>query len=132
MKSLFTLVLLAFSTLGFAQNTGIVVGKVTDNAVNNEPLIYANISIKGTAIEASTDMTGLFHIENLADGDYTLICSFAGYETKELNIHVSAMEPTQIALSLNPSTVSLNDLAALGIDVAAAKDNGKTSVALNN
>ena len=132
MKSLFTIVLLAFSTLGFAQNTGIVVGKVTDNAVNNEPLIYANISIKGSDVEASTDMTGLFHIENLANGDYTLVCRFAGYETQELNIHVSAMEPTEIAISLKPSTVSLNDLAALGLDVAAVKDNGKTSVALNN
>ena len=128
MKSLFTIVLLAFSTLGFAQNMGIVVGKVTDNAVNNEPLIYANISIKGTAVEASTDMTGLFHIENLADGDYTLVCSFAGYETKELNIHVSAMESTEVTVSLSPSTVSLNDLASLG-NIATGND--KTSVASN-
>lgn len=131
MKSLFTIVLLAFSTLGFTQNTGIVVGKVMDNDVSNEPLIYANISIKGTAVEASTDMTGLFHIENLKDGDYTLVCSFTGYETKELNIHVSAMEPTEVAISLKPSTVSLNDLAALGIGFAT-KDSDKTSVALNN
>ena len=128
MKSLFTIVLLAFSTLGFAQNAGIIVGKVTDNAVDNEPLIYANISIKGTAVEASTDMTGLFHIENLADGDYTLVCSFAGYETKELNIHVSAMESTEVTVSLSPSTVSLNDLASLG-NIATGND--KTSVASN-
>ena len=129
MKHLITLLLLTFSGLGFAQNTGLIVGKVTDKELNNEPLMFASISVKGTAITADSDMTGLFLLENLAEGDYTLVCNFVGYESKELQIHVSAMQPTEVAISLAPTTISLNELAALS---SIAKKHDKTAVALNN
>ena len=128
MKHLITLLLLTFSGLGFAQNTGLIVGKVTDKELNNEPLMFASISVKGTAITADSDMTGLFLLENLAEGDYTLVCNFVGYESKELQIHVSAMQPTEVAISLAPTTISLNELAALS---SIAKKDDKTAVALN-
>ena len=129
MKHLITLLLLTFSGLGFAQNTGLIVGKVTDKELNNEPLMFASISVKGSAISADSDMTGLFLLENLAEGDYTLVCNFVGYESKELQIHVSAMQPTEVAISLAPTTISLNELAALS---SIAKKDDKTAVALNN
>jgi hypothetical protein len=129
MKQLFTLLLLTFSSLGFAQNMGLIVGKVIDKDMNNEPLVFANLSIKGTTIESTTDITGLFLLENLADGDYTLVCNFVGYETKELNVHVNSMEPTEINISLKPSTISLNDLVAIN---SVAKKEENTSIALNN
>lgn len=129
MKHLITLLLLTFSSISFAQNAGLIVGKVTDKELNNEPLMFASISIKDTAIASETDITGIFLIENLAEGDYTLVCNFIGYETKELTIHVSSMQPTEINLSLTPSTISLNELAALS---SVAKKDDKTAVALNN
>jgi hypothetical protein len=129
MKQLFTLLLLTFSSLGIAQNMGLIVGKVIDKDMNNEPLVFANLSIKGTTIESTTDITGLFLLENLADGDYTLVCNFVGYETKELNVHVNSMEPTEINISLKPSTISLNDLVAIN---SVAKKEENTSIALNN
>lgn len=128
MRPLFTLLLLAFSSLGIAQNTGMIVGNVVDKELNNGPLIYADISIKGTSVGSTTDMTGLFHIENLEDGDYTLVCSFVGYETKEVNVHVSSAQPTDINIQLAASTVSLNELASLG-NIATSND--KTPVASN-
>ncbi len=129
MKQLITLLFFIFSSVGFAQNTGLIVGKVTDKELNNEPLIYASISIKGTTITSDSDMTGLFLLENLADGDYTLVCNFVGYETKELKVHVNAMQPTEVHIALAPSTISLNELAALS---SVAKKDDKTAVALNN
>ena len=48
MKHLITLLLLTFSSIGFAQNAGMIVGKVLDKELINEPLIFANVSIKGT------------------------------------------------------------------------------------
>lgn len=129
MKQLITLLLFTFSSLGFAQNMGLIVGKVMDKDMNNEPLVFANVSIKGTAIESTSDITGLFLLENLADGDYTLVCNFVGYETKELQVHVSSMEPTEVKVSLAPSTISLNELASLA---SVAKKEDKTSIAINN
>ncbi|HEY5687312.1 MAG TPA: carboxypeptidase-like regulatory domain-containing protein [Yeosuana sp.] len=129
MKQLITLLLLTFSSISFAQNTGLIVGKVTDKELNNEPLMFASISVKDTAIASETDITGIFLIENLAEGDYTLVCKFIGYETKELTIHVGSMQPTEINLSLAASTISLNELAALS---SVAKKDDRTAVALNN
>tara|TARA_R110001583_G_scaffold63364_5_gene185605 strand:- start:4560 stop:4889 length:330 start_codon:yes stop_codon:yes gene_type:complete len=107
---------------------GMIVGNVLDKEYNNEPLLYANISIKGTSIQSTSDITGLFHIENLPDGDYTLICGFIGYDTKEVKVHVSAAQPAEVKIPLAASTVSLNELAALD-NIAIRND--KTSVASN-
>ena len=129
MKQLITLLLLAFSSISFAQNAGLIVGKITDKELNNEPLIFASVSVKGTAIASDSDISGLFLLENLADGDYTLVCNFIGYETKELIVHVNSMQPTEVNISLAPSTISLNELASLS---SIAKKDDKTAVALNN
>jgi hypothetical protein len=129
MKQLITLLLLTFSSLGFAQNMGLIVGKVMDKDLNDEPLVFANVSVKGTTIESTSDTTGLFLLENLADGDYTLVCNFVGYETQELKVHVNSMVPTEVKVSLAPSTISLNELASIA---SVAKKEDRTSVALNN
>ncbi|MDO7173516.1 carboxypeptidase-like regulatory domain-containing protein [Mariniflexile sp. AS56] len=113
MKQLIYTALLLFTALSFGQNTGFIIGKVLDNEVNNAPLVLANVSIKGTATTLNTDLTGLFIFENLKAGDYTLVCSFAGYETKEINVHVTDLEATEIKVSLSASTISLDELAML-------------------
>lgn len=115
-----------FATVSYAQNTGLIVGKVMDNELDNTPLVFANISIKGTSIEVQTDLTGLFVIENLEAGDYTLICSFSGYETHEIKVHVDALQPIELQVILNVSTVSLSELANL--TTIAQKDDKSTAV----
>lgn len=128
MKQLTFLSILLFTSLGFSQNTGMIVGNVMDKEFNSQPLVYANISIKGTSIESTSDITGLFHIENLDDGDYTLICSFVGYETKEIHVHVSSNQPTDVNIPLAASTISLNELALL---TNAAQKDDKSAAVLN-
>lgn len=113
MKQLFYTAIFIFSTFSFGQNTGLIIGKILDKELNNSPLVLANVSIKGTTTEANTDLSGMFVVENLKDGDYTLVCSFVGYETQEIMVHVDAFEPTEIKLSLAASTVSLLELASL-------------------
>lgn len=111
MKQLLTLVLLVFSTLSFAQSTGLVVGTILDKELENTPLAFANVQVKGTDIVSTTDLSGLFLIENLEDGDYTLTCNFAGYETKEINITVSSVKTAEVKLALSAQTFSLTTLA---------------------
>ena len=113
MKYLITLLLLAFTSLGFSQNSGIIVGKVLDKELNNEPLMFASISIKGSSIKSTSDVTGLFYIENLQDGQYTLVCSFPGYETKEIEVEVNGAQTSDIKLALAAKTIALNELASL-------------------
>lgn len=111
MKQLFTILLITISAVSFSQNTGLIVGKILDSELNNSPMAFANVQVKGTDIISTTDFNGLFLIENLKDGDYTLVCNFAGYKTKELEVKVVSDEPSEIKLILNAQTLSVNELA---------------------
>jgi len=113
MKQLILFSAILFSSFCFAQNSGSVIGLVLDEEVNNEPLMYANVSIKGTTLETSADTNGFFQFDNLADGDYILTFSFNGYETKELNVKVLSNQTTNVSASLMARTLALGDLVSL-------------------
>ncbi|MEM6684445.1 MAG: TonB-dependent receptor [Bacteroidota bacterium] len=86
MRQKFTLtlfLLFAFTVIGNAQN-GSIVGKVQDKEVNNDPLPFANITIKGSTKGTTSDFDGLYKLEGIAPGTYTLVFSFVGYETREV------------------------------------------------
>lgn len=127
MKHLICISILFFTAISFSQNTGLIVGKVMDSELNDSPLVLASVSVKGTNIESNTDLTGLFVIENLEDGNYTLVCSFVGYESKEIEVNVNTNNPTELNLSLKASTVSMDDLALLL--ASADSEDSKVTVA---
>ncbi|WNH08870.1 carboxypeptidase-like regulatory domain-containing protein [Thalassobellus suaedae] len=126
MKHLIYISLFLFTIFSFGQNTGLIVGKVLDKEMNDSPLVLASVLVKGTAIKSDTDLTGLFVIENLEDGDYTLVCSFVGYESQEIDVHVDSNEPSEVKLSLAASSISLNDLALV---MASADSDPRTTTA---
>jgi len=64
-----------------AQRT--VTGVVADGS--GEPLIGANVLVKGTTLGTITDIDGSFSLE-VPDGASTLVMSFTGYETQEMDI----------------------------------------------
>lgn len=68
-----------FSIFCFAGNTGKILGKVTDKATG-EPLISANVIVKGLKLGAVTDVNGDYFILNVPPGTYTLTVSMLGYE----------------------------------------------------
>ena len=128
MKQLIYTAIFLFTAFSFSQNTGLIVGKILDSELNNSPLVLANVAIKGSKTQVNTDLTGLFVIENLEAGDYTLVCSFAGYETKELKVHVDATKPAELTLSLAASTISLSELALI---TSVAQKDDKSAPVLN-
>lgn len=128
MKLVVTLFILSFTSLCFSQNTGMIVGKIMDNELQNSPLIFADIAIEDTSIKCNSDLTGLFVLENLKDGAYTLICSFVGYETQKINVTVISGQSTDVKLGLNASTVSVLELASIA---SIAQKEDKTASILN-
>ena len=126
MKKIFYLFIMLFATVTYSQNTGLIIGKVMDNEMDNAPLVFANMSIKGASTEVQTDLTGLFLIENLEAGDYTLVCSFPGYDTQEIKVHVDALQPIELQVILSASTFSLSELS--GFTTMAQKDDKSTAV----
>ena len=75
--------LLCFSVTVFAQTT--IKGKVQDES-NKEPLIGASIIIKNTTIGTVTDYDGEFSLKADQDLPLTLIVSYLGYITKEVEV----------------------------------------------
>ncbi len=118
MKYLATLFFIVFTSFAFAQDTGLIVGKVLDKELNNTPLAFANVSIKGSNLSVTSDFSGMFLLENLKDGKYTLVCNFPGYETKEIDVTITSNEPAEVELSLGSFTLP-------AIEVASAENNSK-------
>ena len=86
-----------------------IIGNVIDGDFN-EPLPFANVLVKETANGVTTDFDGKYNIE-LPPGNYSLIFSFVGYETKELNnINVGDNDYTYIDVVLNSVAQGLEEV----------------------
>lgn len=79
--SLLLFMLLCVVGMSYAQRT--VTGTITD--VNGESLIGANVLAKGTSTGTITDIDGSFSLE-VPDGNNTLVVSYTGYQTQEVDI----------------------------------------------
>ncbi len=111
MKHFFTVIFLGLASLTFAQGTGSIVGQLTDKDYNNEPLPFANVLIKDTAKGTTSDIDGLYALENLSPGTYTVVYSFVGYETVEIdNITVEANRVTTINVPMGASAAALDEV----------------------
>ena len=88
------LILFLFGTSVFGQATGSIVGKLIDKEMNDEPLPFANVLIKGTTKGTTSDFDGLYELDGLEPGTYTVVYSFLGYETVELTVTVEAVKVT--------------------------------------
>ncbi|WOI22929.1 TonB-dependent receptor [Nonlabens ulvanivorans] len=82
MKTLISILLLFFSVqIALCQQASIT-GEVTDS--NNTPLLGVNIFLKNTTKGVQSDVDGQFKIEEIKDGNYTLILSSLGFKTREI------------------------------------------------
>ncbi|MDG2058577.1 MAG: carboxypeptidase-like regulatory domain-containing protein, partial [Flavobacteriales bacterium] len=80
-KKIFTLLLVAFTTISNAQNT--FTSKIVDSE-NNEVLIGTTILLKGTTNGVNTNTQGSAILENIPNGKQTIIVSYIGYQEREI------------------------------------------------
>lgn len=104
------LLLISLSYVGFSQ-TGTIEGIVLDKELDNSPLPFANVFVKGTSLGTTTDFDGNFTLNNIPSGTYTIVFSFVGYETLSLdNVAVEPNKFTQLSVSLGPGTNLLDEV----------------------
>jgi hypothetical protein len=89
-KIVFILSLMICQTI-MAQDKGIIMGKLLDKEMNNEPLSFASVVIKGTVIGTETDLEGNFSL-SVNSGSYVLVFNFLGYKSLEVPITVISGE----------------------------------------
>lgn len=121
MKKVFYVILSMLSFAASAQTTGSIVGKLLDREMNDEPLPFANILIKGTTKGTTSDFDGLYRVDGLEEGTYTVQYSFLGYETVEIaEVQVIAGQETELNVPLSASQgVTLDEVVVIS---SAAKD----------
>jgi outer membrane receptor protein involved in Fe transport len=109
MKFKLIVTFLLFTVFGLAQSKGTVTGTLTDKDVNNEPLPFANILIKGTEMAVVTNETGKYTL-NLDAGSYIIQFSFLGYESVEEKIEVKSGETITLNKALGSGSYQLQDV----------------------
>lgn len=109
MKLRHLLITLFIFTLGYAQDKGTITGTVTDFDMNDEPMPFATVMVKGTGIGVNTDENGKYTLEVPA-GTHTITFDFVGYQTSEAEITIAAGETRTINQSISQGSVTLEQV----------------------
>ncbi|MGW8317554.1 MAG: carboxypeptidase-like regulatory domain-containing protein, partial [Bacteroidales bacterium] len=75
----------------YSQGRGSVKGQLTD-AQTGEPLMFANVAMKGTTMGTVTDEEGNYELLNIRPGTYTLVFSYLSYKDIEQDVQITAGE----------------------------------------
>ena len=100
----FLLLLLTTSSL-WAQNTAELSGKITDKTTQ-KPLIGADIYLKELKKGTNADTQGNFHLKGIPEGNYTILCSYLGYQTFSKKIYLKGQERLDISLKEQAEEIS--------------------------
>ena len=106
----FLIFITLLASLSLSQSGHYISGKVVDR--NNNPLFGANIILKGTFMGSTSDFDGLYRIDNIEPGKYTLMISYIGYKSQEIELYISKFEDTDDEEEDTESSFS----SKLGID----------------
>ena len=112
MRSIYILLLLVTTVFtAAAQEKGSIVGVLSDKEANGEPLPFATVQLKNTTQGGTTDFDGLYKIDNVETGTYTLVFSFVGYETLEIpDVSVESGKVTTVNAGLGASAATLDEV----------------------
>lgn len=125
-----------------AQDTGLLPaqnavlrGRVTD-ADNNRPLADASVVLSQTGLFAATTAEGLFVLENVPPGQYTLIVTAAGYLPHEQSLEVKKGADQTIDVPMRADQIApaaaqalSTDIPTITLDEAEAETEGAGEVA---
>ena len=113
MKKLLLSLINVMLVMSFAYSQRTITGTITDDA--GEPLIGANLLVKGTTIGTVTDFDGSFSIDVPEDRD-VLVVSYTGFETQEVSIG----EGNTLDIILSEG-VELDEIVVTGLGIKREK-----------
>ena len=127
MRQFIFVFILFLSASMFSQNSSSINGQLVDGEFNNEPLAFGTISIKGTVNETTANLDGNYSFENLSPGEYVLVYSFVGYETKERIVKVDSKKNTIVNVTMEAQRPTLNKLVTSKTSSSKAMEETETS-----
>lgn len=113
LKLLFSSIILCLFVLPAISQSGNIKGVVKTS--DGKSAEYINIAIKNSHKGATTNVKGEFEIKRVETGVKTLVISFVGLETREINVEVHANETTIVPeIQLSESSEQLEEVEVLG------------------
>src|SRR6478735_4432491 len=109
-RSFLTFLLLNFLLCTHAQEKFTLNGYVKDS-LSRETLIGANISVKEEGRGATTNQYGFFSL-TLAKGNYELLVSYVGYQSKLVSVNFDGNKTINVLLV--PGSADLNNVTVYG------------------
>ena len=91
-----------------------VQGTVVDSS--GEPVIGANVIVRGSSAGVATDLDGRFRLDVVPDA--TLVVSYLGYNTQEVPVN----NRSQITIVLQENAVALQEVVAIGYGTVRKSD----------
>lgn len=117
-KLIFSLILF-FSFTGFAQAQYTISGTVKDGR-NGDPLIGSSLLVKGTTNGTIADVDGNFTITLNTQEEVTLVVSFIGYVTRELQ---ASPGTDNLNILLKESSTNLQEVVVTGLASSVKRSN---------
>lgn len=102
-----------YSITTFAQK-GTLEGKITDKK-NNEELIGATVVLKGTTLGTVSNLDGVYKLEGIDKGTYTVVVSLVGYNNVEVELEIKSNETTTFNTELQEALIQLTDIVITGV-----------------
>lgn len=105
--------------------TGVALAQITRatglviSAEDNEPIVGAYVLVKGTTVGSITDVDGRFIVDGIPAGSTTLVVSFVGMKTQEVDIRPS------LRITLQPETQLLDEVV-VSVAYGSAKKSSLT------
>ncbi len=126
-KSLLIFVISLFiSTFAHAQGDNSLRGFIYEKSTG-EPMMFCNVTLKGTTYGASTDLNGYFNITRVPDGQYDVYVTSLGYDTISDNVTLRNNQVINKKYYLEESSMVL-DAINITADKIEARTETKTSV----
>jgi outer membrane receptor protein involved in Fe transport len=114
--------LLPLTVQGQSASTGIIQGKVRDEA-SGDPLPVVNVIVEGTPYGTLTGVDGSFVMRNLPAGEHTLIFSYMGYRPVRVE-HVAVLPGlrTDVDVQMQVTAIPMPPLIVTAERVLVQKD----------
>ncbi|MBZ0181828.1 MAG: TonB-dependent receptor [Melioribacteraceae bacterium] len=121
MKKIFLLISFLLAAVLYAQEDGRIRGFVRDS-LNGEALAYSNIIIKELNRGTTTNERGYYYFNGVRVNVYTLLVSYVGYQTKEIQLYIAPNKTTQVDIELIPKDIQLNEVEKIAQAVDLSKE----------
>ena len=101
-----------FFTNGYVLAQGTISGKVIDSKGDGIPGV--NVILENTSIGAASNVNGVYKIENVPAGNYTIKFSAVGFKSQEFTVTVSSNQTTEQNATLKEDVLQMEGVVITG------------------